>query len=96
NLKGDDNSEIMARFGIDSGIQKASFEGNSSLEWKGSPWNMQVDTVNGTLKAELGRGVISDVGGAAKLLGMFSLDSIIRRMQLDFSDVFDEGLAFDS
>ncbi|CAM3982245.1 YhdP family protein [Vibrio neonatus] len=96
NAKGEDNSEIMARFGVNSGIQKAPFEFNSSLDWKGSPWNIQVDTLNGTLDAEFGRGVISDVGGAAKLLGMFSLDSLIRRMQLDFSDVFDDGLAFDS
>ncbi|OBT17431.1 TIGR02099 family protein [Vibrio sp. UCD-FRSSP16_10] len=96
NAKGDNNSEIMARFGINSGIQKAPFEFDSSLDWKGSPWNIQVDTLNGTLDADFGRGVISDVGGAAKLLGMFSLDSLVRRMQLDFSDVFDDGLAFDS
>ncbi|CAM3019323.1 YhdP family protein [Vibrio rarus] len=95
-MKGENNSEIMARFGIDSGIQKAPFEFKSSLDWQGSPWNMRVDTVNGSLDAKFGRGVISDVGGAAKLLGMFSLDSLIRRMQLDFSDVFDDGLAFDS
>lgn len=42
------------------------------------------------------KGVISDVSGAARLLGLFSLDSIIRKMQLDFSDVFDKGMAFDS
>ncbi len=40
--------------------------------------------------------MISDVSGAARLLGLFSLDSIIRKMQLDFSDVFDKGMAFDS
>ncbi len=96
NGKGDDNSEIMARFGIDSGIQKAPFDITAAMNWTGSPWNMQVNTLKGDVNAEFGRGVISDVGGAAKLLGMFSLDSIIRRMQLDFSDVFDEGLAFSS
>ncbi len=40
--------------------------------------------------------MISDVSGAAKLLGMFSLDSILRKMQLDFSDIFDAGMPFDS
>ena len=33
---------------------------------------------------KLGKGMVSDVSGAASLLGIFSLDSIIRRMQLDF------------
>jgi uncharacterized protein YhdP len=40
--------------------------------------------------------MISDVSGAARLLGLFSLDSIIRKMQLDFTDVFDDGMAFNS
>jgi uncharacterized protein YhdP len=48
------------------------------------------------MKTKLGKGVISDVSGAARLLGLFSLDSIIRKMQLDFSDVFDKGMAFNS
>ena len=55
----------------------------------GQHFARQVDT-------KLGKGVISDVSGAARLLGLFSLDSIIRKMQLDFSDVFDKGMAFDS
>ncbi|NOI65895.1 YhdP family protein [Vibrio sp. 99-8-1] len=95
-IKGDNNSELMDRFGISSGIQKAPFEVTSKLNWHGSPWSMQIETLQGTLDASFGKGVISDVSGAAKLLGMFSLDSIIRKMKLDFSDVFDKGLAFDS
>jgi len=95
-VKGDDNTELMDRFGISSGIQKAPFEVNSDMQWQGAPWSMQIDSLKGDLKVEFGKGVISDVSGAAKLLGMFSLDSIIRKMQLDFSDIFDKGLAFDS
>ncbi|WED23322.1 TIGR02099 family protein [Vibrio sp. JC009] len=95
-LKGEDNTELMERFGISSGIQRAPFEISSKMSWQGSPWAAKVETLNGSMSTEFGKGVISDVSGAAKLLGLFSLDSIIRRMQLDFSDVFDEGLAFNS
>jgi uncharacterized protein (TIGR02099 family) len=95
-VKGKDNSDIMARFGISSGIQKAPFEMEGALKWDGAPWSMKVDTLNGDVSTEFGRGVISDIGGAAKLLGMFSLDSIVKRLQLDFTDIFDDGLAFDS
>ncbi|MGF1750246.1 YhdP family protein [Vibrio cionasavignyae] len=95
-VEGENNSDLMERFGITSGIQRAPFELNSTLSWDGAPWSMRVDTVNGEIKTKLGKGVISDVSGAARLLGLFSLDSIIRKMQLDFTDVFDKGMAFNS
>ncbi|MGV2988760.1 YhdP family protein [Vibrio sp. E150_011] len=95
-VEGENNSDLMERFGITSGIQKAPFELNSKLTWDGAPWSMRIDTVNGDIDTKLGKGVISDVSGAARLLGLFSLDSIIRKMQLDFTDVFDKGMAFNS
>ncbi|MBY6197085.1 YhdP family protein [Vibrio hangzhouensis] len=95
-VKGENNSDLMERFGISSGIQRAPFELNSSMSWDGAPWSMRLDTVNGEINTKLGKGVISDVSGAARLLGLFSLDSIIRKMQLDFTDVFDKGMAFNS
>ncbi|PWI32004.1 TIGR02099 family protein [Vibrio albus] len=96
NVSGEDNSELMERFGISSGIQKAPFNISSEMSWEGAPWSMRVNTLSGNINSELGKGVISDVSGAARLLGLFSLDSIIRKMQLDFSDVFDDGMAFNS
>jgi uncharacterized protein (TIGR02099 family) len=95
-LSGDNNSELMQRFGITSGIQRAPFSLSTELQWRGSPWSIQVDTLNGKLTSKFGKGVVIDVSGAARLIGFFSLDSIIRKMQLDFSDVFDSGLAFNS
>ncbi len=95
-FKGENNTDLMDRFGISSGIQKAPFEMHTQVSWQGSPWAVQVETMKGNTKVKFGKGVISDVSGAAKLLGMFSLDSILRKMQLDFSDIFDEGMPFDS
>ena len=34
--------------------------------------------------------------GAARLLGVLSLQSLPRRLALDFRDLFEEGFAFDS
>lgn len=95
-MQGENNSDLMERFGVSSGIQKAPFEMHSQLAWQGAPWSMQVDTLEGEVDIKLGKGVISQVGGAARLLGLFSLDSIMRKMQLDFSDIFDKGMLFDS
>lgn len=95
-LSGKNNSEVMARFGINSGIQKASFDLSIDSNWDGAPWSVKTDTLNGHLKTEFKDGVITDVNGAARLLGLFSLDSIVRKMQLDFTGVFDDGMTFDS
>ncbi len=75
-IQGENNSDLMERFGISSGIQQASFNLWSKTEWDGAPWSMKVNSLKGDIKTELGKGVISDVSGAAKLLGLFSLDSI--------------------
>ncbi|MGP8308324.1 YhdP family protein [Vibrio sp. YIC-376] len=95
-MKGDNNTDLMERFGITSGIQQAPFEINANMEWDGAPWSMKTQTLQGDVSTEFGKGVISEVSGAARLLGLFSLDSIIRKMQLDFTDVFDKGMAFNS
>ncbi|EGQ8079244.1 TIGR02099 family protein [Vibrio vulnificus] len=95
-VKSDNNSDLMERFGITSGIQKAPFEITSQVTWDGAPWSMRVNTLDGDVQTEFGKGIITDVSGAARLLGLFSLDSIIRKMQLDFTDVFDKGMAFNS
>ncbi|MCG7515964.1 YhdP family protein [Vibrio sp. MMH1-50] len=95
-VKGDNNSDLMERFGITSGIQQAPFEINANLDWDGAPWSMKTQSLQGDVSTEFGKGVITEVSGAARLLGLFSLDSIIRKMQLDFTDVFDKGMAFNS
>ncbi|KOO02783.1 YhdP family protein [Vibrio nereis] len=95
-MSGENNSDVMERFGISSGIQQAPFDLNAQLQWDGAPWSMKVRSLQGSVDTKLGNGVISDVSGAARLLGLFSLDSIIRKMQLDFTGVFDDGMAFDS
>ncbi|EJG1696562.1 TIGR02099 family protein [Vibrio parahaemolyticus] len=95
-MKGDNNTDLMERFGITSGIQQAPFEINANMNWDGAPWSMKTPTLQGNVSTEFGKGVVSEVSGAARLLGLFSLDSIIRKMQLDFTDVFDKGMAFNS
>ncbi|MGF1725780.1 YhdP family protein [Photobacterium nomapromontoriensis] len=93
-IEGKNSSDLMGRFGISGGIQGAEFSTYASIQWQGAPWSMHRETLTGELKSETGQGVISDIGGAGRLLGLFSIDSLIRKMQLDFSGIFDDGLAF--
>ncbi|MGR5240906.1 YhdP family protein [Photobacterium damselae] len=94
-IKGEDSTDLMGRLGISGGIQDASFKTNLSASWQGTPWQIRRETLTGQVKTKTGKGIISGVGGAGRLLGLFSIDSIIRKMQLDFSGIFENGLAFD-
>ncbi|MGF1758508.1 TIGR02099 family protein [Photobacterium sagamiensis] len=93
-IEGENSSDLMGRFGISGGIQDASFSSYASIQWQGAPWAIHRETLTGELKTETGKGIISEVGGAGRLLGLFSIDSILRKMQLDFTGIFDDGLAF--
>lgn len=92
---GENSSDLMGRFAHTGGIQNASFETQGQFQFKGAPWAPNPSTLNGQLAITLKNGYISGVGGAGRLLGLFSLNSIIRKMKLDFSGVFEDGLAFD-
>ena len=59
--------------------------------------------MNGEAALSVGKGRIVDIGaengakmGLGRMLSLFSLQTIPRRLSLDFSDVFQKGYSFDS
>jgi uncharacterized protein YhdP len=66
------------------------------VSWFGSPLTLDYPSMNGNLyiNFEGGQFLKADPG-LAKLLGVLSLQSLPRRLALDFRDVFTEGFAFD-
>jgi len=66
------------------------------VSWVGSPLAFDYPSMAGSFKVnvEAGQFLKADPG-LAKLLGVLSLQSLPRRLTLDFRDVFSEGFAFD-
>jgi uncharacterized protein YhdP len=66
------------------------------VSWLGSPLSLDYPSMNGSfyVNVEAGQFLKADPG-LAKLLGVLSLQSLPRRLALDFRDVFSEGFAFD-
>ncbi len=95
-LKGKNSSDLMGRFASTGGIQNAAFNTVGKLDFYGPPWAIDKATLSGNINFGLSNGYISGVGGAGRLLGLFSFDSILRKIRLDFSGVFEDGLVFDS
>lgn len=74
---------------------KGKLEGD--VQWTGLPFDIDIPSLSGQLQLKLGVGQFLQVEQAgAKLLGVLSMQSLPRRLTLDFRDVFSEGFAFDT
>lgn len=71
------------------------------LAWIGSPFDIKLKNLNGNLDFNLQKGEFPkiDLGifkGITRIFSLFNIDTLIRRLSLDFSDVTSSGLAFNS
>jgi len=70
---------------------------NGQLGWQGSPLSPDYPSMGGQLHVALDAGqFLQAEPGVGRLLGVLSLQSLPRRLLLDFRDVFSQGFAFDS
>lgn len=93
----DDAGTLLGRFGMPGVVKggKGLLEGQ--LGWQGSPMDLHYPSLEGTLQLDVQKGQFLKADpGLARLLGVLSLQSLPRRLLLDFRDVFSEGFAFDS
>ena len=78
--------------GIDDGKGTVDVE----LQWPGSLAEVDASRIQGKLSMSLKDGYVLDVDpGAGRMFGMLSIQTLPRRLLLDFSDVFKKGFGFD-
>jgi uncharacterized protein (TIGR02099 family) len=91
-----DADALLTRFGQPDTVRGGKGSIVGQLAWLGSPLALDYPSLSGQLKADFERGQFLKVEpGAAKLLGVLSLQALPRRLLLDFRDVFSQGFAFD-
>ncbi len=91
-----DVGQMLGRFGYSGSVRKGTASIVGEVTWLRSPADFSFDTLDGTLRLEAKNGQFLKIdSGAGKLLGIASLQSLPRRITLDFRDVFSEGFAFD-
>lgn len=96
NLQIDDAGALLARFGMPDVVRGGKGTLGGTVGWIGSPLALDVPSLSGELQLDLQRGQFLKADpGLAKLLGVLSLQSLPRRLALDFRDIFSEGFAFD-
>ena len=92
-----DAGKILARSGYPNTVKSGSGKLAADLSWTGSPDDFNYATLDGMLKLDTGRGQFLKMDpGAGKLLSILSLQSLPKRITLDFTDVFSDGFQFDN
>ncbi|MFN7152572.1 MAG: YhdP family protein [Acidovorax sp.] len=91
-----DSGDLLARMGMADVVKRGKGRMEGQVAWLGAPFSPDYRSMTGqiNLNIESGQFLKADPG-LAKLLGVLSLQSLPRRLALDFRDVFSEGFAFD-
>ena len=93
----EDAEKLLVRIGMPDAMRRGSARLEGELTWAGAPFALDLPSLSGHLKIDAEKGQFKKLEpGVGRLLGVLSLQSLPRRITLDFRDVFSEGFAFDS
>ncbi|MBF8221140.1 YhdP family phospholipid transporter [Halomonas sp. 328] len=96
-LTGGDLGTALERLAQPVAIRNARTRVDAQLAWPGAPWQFALERSRGSLEVSLADGRFRYIDSpSAKLIGLLNFDNLLRRLQLDFTDVTRRGTAFDS
>lgn len=92
-----DIGKMLERWGHANVVRAGSAWLKGSLDWNGPLTSIHYPSLSGEFRLTAAKGQFAKIEpGLGKLLGLVSLQSLPRRLTLDFGDIFSDGLAFDS
>ncbi|WP_323845108.1 YhdP family protein [Microbulbifer magnicolonia] len=99
-LVADDLADVQRAWGQEPLIESRYASFDTALRWDGSPVQVAGNLLSGELKIDIREGRFlraTDNAGSAllRLLSLFNFDTWARRLRLDFSDLYQSGMAFD-
>jgi len=92
-----DGGALLERLGKGKTLRGSKGLMSGQVAWLGSPLTIDFPSLTGNVNVAIESGqFLKAEPGAARLLGVLSLQALPRRLALDFRDVFQEGFAFDN
>lgn len=86
---------MLSEFQLTSAISGSRADIDFSLNWPGAPQQFSVAAFSGEVGFNLGEGSLTEVSDqGSRLFSIFSLDSLVRKLRLDFRDVFSKGFFY--
>ncbi len=97
NLQANKLQRMLDTFGYDNaGIRAGKTDITIDAGWDGSPHEFSLANMAGSFEIRVTKGRLLEVSPAAgRLFGLLSIQTLPRRLTLDFTDLFGKGLAFD-
>jgi uncharacterized protein YhdP len=96
-IKAQDTGLLLQDLGYSKALARGKTSLRAQLDWPGDPGDFVVANLNGGMDLDCQSGQFLTVEpGVGRLIGLLSLQSLPRRITLDFRDIFSEGFAFDS
>jgi len=91
-----DFGDFLKDLEFDSGIRDSDADMDFDLSWNDEPFDMSFDSLNGTVQWQLGDGYMTEVSdNGARIFSFLSLNSLLRKLTLDFRDVFAKGFFYE-
>jgi len=95
-LNANDIGKLLARLGYVDAVRRGTAKMSGDLQWNGPLTGIDYPSLSGQMTVGAEKGQFNKLEpGVGKLLGLISLQSLPRRLTLDFRDIFSDGLAFD-
>ncbi len=95
-LQSSDAGEFLGRVGYPGLVKGGKARMQGSLAWNGEPSALDYPSLSGELQLQAENGQFLEIEpGLGKLISLMSLQSLPRRISLDFNDVFSKGFEFE-
>jgi uncharacterized protein (TIGR02099 family) len=87
---------LLTGYDISSSMQDSPADVQlQQFSWQGAPFQFNRLTLDGDLSWQISEGSLTDFSdGGTRVFSLLSLDSLVRKLRLDFSDVFAKGFFF--
>ena len=96
-LSSNDFGGMLNNLGFAAVIRKGATQGAGKLHWWDAPTQFSLEKLNGDIQLKIKNGNVKEVdAGAGRLLGLFSLSALPRKLFGDFNDTFKSGFSFDT
>ena len=96
-ISSSDIGKVQRAFRQDAVIEGKDMRATLQLSWQGSPLGFDSRSLSGLASLRIRDGNMAAEGtGALKAFGALNFNSIARRVRLDFSDLYQPGVAFDT
>ncbi|WP_420934685.1 YhdP family protein [Alteromonas sp. A081] len=91
-----DVGQMLKEFDIESGIKDSEANVAFNFSWQNSPMDFQLGKLQGDVEWSLSDGYLTELSDqGSRIFTLFSLNSLVRKLSLDFRDVFAKGFFYD-